>query len=83
MSLPLPPDPSGDRTAWRGPIFRGWPVSGGLALVVTVTLVVGLQLGAMPWRFRRQMWQLQGALAGGLAGLVVGYVMGRGRPPRP
>ncbi|KAF0652699.1 hypothetical protein L107_11115 [Cyanobium sp. Copco_Reservoir_LC18] len=83
MSLPLPPDPCGDRPAGRGALSRGWPIGGGLALVVTVTLVVGLQLGAMPWRFRRQMWQLQGALAGGLAGLVVGYGMGRGRPPRP
>ncbi|KEF41556.1 MAG: hypothetical protein ER33_10750 [Cyanobium sp. CACIAM 14] len=48
----------------------GWPLGAGLALVLTLTLVVGLQLGAMPWQFRKQMWQLQGAFAGGVAGTL-------------
>ncbi|WP_255093271.1 hypothetical protein [Synechococcus sp. J7-Johnson] len=52
---------------------------GGLVLGLSVALVVGLQLGAMPWRFRRQMLQLQGALAGGLVGFVVGWSVGRSR----
>ncbi|MDM7938288.1 MAG: hypothetical protein QUV06_12630 [Cyanobium sp. CZS 48M] len=51
----------------------------GLLLGLSVALVVGLQLGAMPWRFRRQILQLQGALAGGLVGYVVGWSVGRSR----
>ncbi len=42
-------------------------------LALAAVLVVGLQLGAMPWRYRKQFWQLQGALVG----LVAGYVLGR------
>jgi FtsH-binding integral membrane protein len=80
MSLPFRPKPSADRPTPGQFSGLGWPIGGGLVLVLAVTLVVGLQLGAMPWRFRKQMWQLQGALAGGVAGLVVGYVVGRGRP---
>lgn len=49
--------------------------SGGLVLAV----VIGLQLGALPWGFRRQMFQLQAALAGGLVGFVVGWGIARGR----
>jgi FtsH-binding integral membrane protein len=80
MSLPVRPDASTDRPVPPDAPSLGWPIGGGLALALTLTLLVGLQLGAMPWKFRRQMWQLQGALAGGVAGLVVGYVVGRGRP---
>ena len=40
------------------------------ALVIAV--VVGIQLGSIPWRFRRQIWMLQGCLLGGLVGYVVG-----------
>lgn len=40
------------------------------ALVIAV--VVGIQLGSIPWRYRRQIWQLQGFLLGGLVGCVVG-----------
>ncbi|MCP9818174.1 hypothetical protein KBZ18_01545 [Synechococcus sp. Cruz-9H2] len=52
---------------------------GGLVLGLSVALVVGLQLGALPWKFRRQMFQLQGAMAGGLVGFVVGWSVGRSR----
>ena len=41
------------------------------ALVIAV--LVGVQLGSIPWRYRRQIWQLQGFLLGA----AVGYVMGR------
>ncbi len=50
---------------------------GGLVLGLSVALIVGLQLGALPWKFRRQMLQLQGALAGGLVGFVVGWSVAR------
>jgi len=54
-------------------------VSGsGLAVILTLAVVVGLQLGAIPWRFRREMWQLQGAVAGGFIGYLVGWSVGRG-----
>lgn len=69
MSLPLRPDRSGPSK----------PFAANLVLVVLITLLVGLQLGAVPWRFRRQMLQLQGALAGGAVGMVVGYALGRRR----
>ena len=54
---------------------------GGLVVGLTLAVLTGLQLGAMPWRFRRQMFQLQGALAGGLVGFVVGWGVGRSRRP--
>ena len=41
----------------------------GLALAV----VIGIQLGGIPWRYRQQLWQLQGAAIGA----VMGYLMGR------
>ena len=44
-----------------------------LAAGLVLALVVGVQLGAIPWRYRKQIWQLQGALAGA----VVGFVLGR------
>jgi uncharacterized membrane-anchored protein YhcB (DUF1043 family) len=42
-------------------------------LALAVALVVGIQVGAIPWRYRKQLWQLQGALVG----VVVGFVAGR------
>ena len=46
----------------------------GLAmLALAATFVVGLQLGGIPWRYRKQIWQVQG----GLMGLIIGYVVGR------
>lgn len=42
-------------------------------LALGAALVAGIQLGALPWRYRKQIWQLQGALVG----LVAGFVAGR------
>jgi sulfite exporter TauE/SafE len=39
---------------------------------LVIALVVGIQLGSIPWRYRRQIWQLQGFLLGALAGYVLG-----------
>ena len=51
-------------------------------VLVAVALIVGLQLGALPWRYRRQFWQLQGALLGGAAGFLLGRITaGRREPP--
>ena len=49
---------------------------GGLAIAV----VVGIQLGSIPWRYRRQILQLQGFVAGALAGYVLGR-LGRADGP--
>lgn len=62
----------------RGGVLR-FIGGGGLLVGLVLAVLIGLQLGAMPWRFRRQMFQLQGALAGGLVGFVVGFGMGRSR----
>lgn len=52
------------------------------ALVLALALVVGIQLGTARWRFRKQLWQLQGALVGAVAGYVVGRLSaGKGQPP--
>ena len=55
----------------------------GSLLLIVVTLMVGLQLGALPWRYRRQFLQLQGALLGGAAGFVLGRMTAGRREPRP
>ncbi len=52
--------------------------NGGAALTAAVAIglavIIGIQLGGIPWRFRRQMWQLQGAALGALVGFVVGRI---------
>lgn len=62
----------------RGDLFKR-NGGGGLVVGLVLAVVIGLQLGALPWRFRREMFQLQGALAGGLVGFVVGWCVSRGR----
>jgi len=54
-----------------GPL--GWIGGGGLTVLLVVALLIGLQLGGTPWRYRKQLWQLQG----GVVGALVGYGMGR------
>ena len=51
------------------------------ALVLLAALVVGIQLGAIPWRYRKQIWQLQGALVGLAAGFALGRISAGGAPP--
>ncbi len=75
--LPSPPRQPGVQPAPRRGGLLGFLGGGGLALGLTLAVVVGLQLGAMPWRFRKEIWQLQGAFAGGLVGVLVGWSVGR------
>lgn len=42
-------------------------------LSVVAAMLVGIQLGGVPWRYRKQLWQLQGLLVGA----AVGYLIGR------
>ncbi len=70
---PLSPRPDDGKLRRFG---RG---TGALALVAA--LVLGIQLGAIPWRYRKQIWQLQGALVGLVAGFVLGRLSGGTEPP--
>ncbi len=64
---PLNPRPSGG-------LVRG----GGALLGVGLALWVGLQLGAVPYRYRHQFWQVQGLAVG----LVLGWCAGRLTAPK-
>ena len=76
--IPSPPDPAPHRNRNQaGGLFR----RGGLAIAIPLLLavIIGMQLGAIPWRYRRQIWLLQGFAAGA----AVGYLAGRlHRPER-
>jgi uncharacterized membrane protein YedE/YeeE len=54
-----------------GGLFQGGAAITATA-VVTLAVIVGMQLGGVPWRYRKQIWQLQGALLGAVVGFVVG-----------
>ena len=71
MNQPTPFKPLAPLRRMAGRLFNGGAV---LSAVVAISLavVIGIQLGGIPWRFRRQMWQLQGALMGAALGFVVG-----------
>jgi hypothetical protein len=49
-------------------LFPRIPVLVGLGLA----LLIGIQLGALPWRYRRELWQAQGAAFGVVVGLAIG-----------
>jgi len=51
---------------------------GGALLGVGLALWVGLQLGAVPYRYRHQFWQVQGLAVG----LVLGWCAGRLTAPK-
>ena len=72
MNQPTPFKPLAPLRRMAGRLFNGGAVLMP-AVVISLAVVIGIQLGGIPWRFRRQMWQLQGALMG--AG--VGFVLGR------
>ena len=60
---------------WRS---LGW----GTALALLVVLLIGIQLGRLPFRYRHSLWQLQGAALGGVSGFALGQVSARiGRRP--
>ena len=67
------PDPPKPRRSGSANLGRSVGVT---ALVIA--LVVGVQLGRIPFRYRRQIWLLQGFLMGGLVGYVVGRLNGAG-----
>jgi hypothetical protein len=50
--------------------------SGLAAITLALAVVIGMQIGGVPWRFRKQLWQLQGAALGAVLGYVVGRMSG-------
>lgn len=48
-----------------------------LGLAIGLALLVGLQLGALPWRYRREIWQIQGFVVGIAIGVVIGRYTAR------
>jgi uncharacterized membrane-anchored protein YhcB (DUF1043 family) len=39
---------------------------------MALALMIGIQLGSLPWRYRRELWQAQGAAFGLVVGLAIG-----------
>lgn len=70
LTILMPEDPLTPRK--RGELRQAGGRSLAL-LALAAALVVGIQVGAIPWRYRKQLWQLQGAVVG----VVVGFVAGR------
>jgi len=44
---------------------------------MALALLIGIQLGALPWRYRRELWQAQGAAFGVVVGLAIGRLTAR------
>jgi len=64
--------PPRQRSARRGGLLPSGRRPMDVVLGIGLALLVGIQLGALPWRFRRELWQAQGALIGFAAGVLVG-----------
>ena len=71
MNQPTPLKPSNPLRRLAGRLFNGGAALTA-AVAISLAVVIGIQLGGIPWRFRRQMWQLQGTLMGAALGFVVG-----------
>ena len=69
MNQPNPFQTPGPLRRMAGRFFNGGAVLTA-AVAISLAVVIGIQLGGIPWRFRRQMWQLQGALMGAALGLL-------------
>lgn len=69
--LPTPPESSSPPSqGGSGGMLR----TGGLSITIPLilALIIGIQLGGIPWRYRRQLWLLQGFALGAVAGYVAG-----------
>lgn len=76
-SPPVPPERAKERQAT--PASR-WPRPGVAVCVgMALTLLLGIQLGALPWRYRRELWQARGLAIG----MVIGFAAGRLTARRP
>jgi len=73
------PTQAPDRSRPITRLFPRIPVLAGLGMALA--LLIGIQLGALPWRYRRELWQAQGAAFGVVVGLAIGRLSVR-RPGR-
>lgn len=72
VGAPTPPPPTREPARSR-PIAKRFPRVPLLAGVgMALALMIGIQLGALPWRYRRELWQAQGAALGVVVGLAIG-----------
>ena len=71
MNQPTPFNRSGPLRRMAGRLFKDGSALTSAAFI-SLAVVIGIQLGGMPWRYRRQLWQVQGALMGAVLGFVVG-----------
>jgi len=39
---------------------------------MALALLIGIQLGALPWRYRRELWRAQGVVIGVVVGIGIG-----------
>jgi|AACY02.18.fsa_nt_gi hypothetical protein len=46
-------------------------------LILGGMLVLGIQLGRLPIRYRRELWQVQGAAVGAVVGFLIGRATAR------
>ena len=75
--LPATPEPKGiptrEESRWLVPkVWLAW---------LLLVLLVGIQLGAIPWRYRHEIWQLQCLVLGGAIGYMVGgFSRSTGKP---
>ncbi len=44
---------------------------------MALALMIGIQLGSLPWRYGRELWQAQGAAFGLVVGLAIGRLSAR------
>ncbi|MFN6134626.1 MAG: hypothetical protein ACK46L_17285 [Synechococcaceae cyanobacterium] len=66
----------------RGSINPGFGRVGlGAAAGLALALLLGIQLGALHWRFRKEIWQAQGAIMGLVAGFAIGRLCGSRSAP--
>jgi hypothetical protein len=56
-------------------LFPRIPMLAGVGMALA--LLIGIQLGALPWRYRRELWQAQGAALGMVVGLAIGRFSAR------
>jgi hypothetical protein len=56
-------------------LFPRFPMLAGVGMALA--LLIGIQLGSLPWRYRRELWQAQGAAFGMVVGLAIGRLTAR------
>jgi hypothetical protein len=71
---PRPPTP-GRRNHRITRLFPRIPMLAGVGMALA--LMIGIQIGALPWRYRRELWQAQGAAFGLVVGLTIGRLSAR------